>query len=58
VFPFVLLQEEFGADVIQVDFRRRRRMRAHDRCNCGSGLPYLACCGRIQRQSDFGIPQF
>jgi hypothetical protein len=58
VFPFVLLPEESGSDVIQVDFRRRRRMRAHDRCYCGSGLPFLACCGRIQRQSGLTMPHF
>ena len=58
VFPFVLLPEELGSDVIQGDFRRRRRMHAHDRCYCGSGLPFLACCGRIQRQSGLTMPHF
>lgn len=58
VFPFVLLPEESESDVIQVDFRRRRRMHAHDRCYCGSGLPFLACCGRIKRQSGLGTPHF
>jgi hypothetical protein len=56
VFPFVLMPEEAGSDVIQVDFRRRRRMQAQDRCYCGSGLPFLACCGRIQRQNDLMTP--
>ena len=58
VFPFVLLPEQSGSDVIQVDFRRRRRMHAHDRCYCGSGFPFLACCGRLQRQSGLGTPHF
>ncbi len=56
IFPFVLMPEQTGSDVIPVDFRRRRRLQANDRCFCGSGLPFLACCGRIQRQTDLSAP--
>jgi hypothetical protein len=31
---------------IPADFRRGGRIRGDDRCCCGSGLPYMQCCGR------------
>jgi len=33
-------------DLLRVDFRRGRAVKAGDRCPCGSGLPYCRCCGR------------
>ena len=36
------------ADPGPVDFRRGRRVKAEDRCPCGSGLPYCQCCGRTK----------
>ena len=32
---------------IAVDFVRGRRLLSGDSCMCGSGLPYVVCCGRI-----------
>jgi tetratricopeptide (TPR) repeat protein len=51
IFPFVILPNKRENSIIQVDFRWRRRIEAQDRCFCGSGLPFLACCGRIPRQT-------
>ncbi len=46
VFPY-RLPEEAPGEVIPVDFRRKRRVALHDRCPCGSGLPFMSCCGRL-----------
>ena len=42
-FPAMVLEEERR---IPVNFYTGRRMEYGDRCRCGSGLPYGACCGR------------
>ncbi len=46
VFPY-RLPEEGSAEVIPVDFRRKRRVALADRCPCGSGLTFMSCCGRL-----------
>jgi hypothetical protein len=46
VFPY-RLPEDAPGEVIPVDFRRKRRVAPADRCPCGSGLPFMACCGRL-----------
>jgi tetratricopeptide (TPR) repeat protein len=46
VFPY-RLPDEGGSEVIQVDFRRKRRVALADRCPCGSGLTFMSCCGRL-----------
>jgi hypothetical protein len=45
-FPFFGLERGPGAKVITVTFRQGRALRPDDRCPCGSGLPYMRCCGR------------
>lgn len=54
VFPY-RLPDEPGAEVIPVDFRRKRRVALADRCPCGSGLTFMSCCGRLSaaRIGDF-----
>ena len=49
-FPLLLPAATDASDagrVVAVDFVRRRRPLAGDPCVCGSGLPYVVCCGRI-----------
>ena len=49
VFPTVLVDQPMvNAPVISIDFRSSRRVGLADRCSCGSGLPFILCCGRIQ----------
>lgn len=54
VFPY-RLPDEAAAEVIPVDFRRKRRVAPADRCPCGSGLTFMSCCGRLRaaRLGDF-----
>jgi hypothetical protein len=47
VFPIVLVEPSaLKAPVICVDFRAQRKVNLTDRCTCGSGLPFMHCCGR------------
>jgi hypothetical protein len=47
VFPTVLVEPSvLKAPVISVDFRAQRKVNLMDRCCCGSGLPFMNCCGR------------
>ncbi len=32
--------------VIAVNFQTKKKVKLSDRCLCGSGLPYIICCGR------------
>ena len=41
--------------VLAVDFVRRRRALDGDPCVCGSGLPYVVCCGRIPTSDEIAI---
>jgi hypothetical protein len=45
-FPLFGLERSSGAKVIEVSFRQGKVLRPDDRCSCGSGLPYMRCCGR------------
>ncbi|MDA8411627.1 MAG: SEC-C domain-containing protein [Treponema sp.] len=42
------------ADPLKVDFRRGKKVKATDRCPCGSGLPYCQCCGRTKSPLELG----
>ena len=42
------------ADPLKVDFKRGKRVKATDRCPCGSGLPYCQCCGRTRSPLELG----
>ncbi|HET6486116.1 MAG TPA: SEC-C domain-containing protein [Spirochaetia bacterium] len=47
VFPTTVAAEpKAGESVIAVNFRTRRKVALTDRCICGSGLPFVQCCGR------------
>jgi hypothetical protein len=47
VFPSVVVAEpHMSGPVIAVNFQTKKKVRLSDRCLCGSGLPYILCCGR------------
>jgi hypothetical protein len=47
VFPTVVLSDRAAeSSVIAVNFRTKRKVALTDRCSCGSGMPYMLCCGR------------
>lgn len=46
-FPLLLPAAAGAERVVAADFLRRRRPVDGDPCVCGSGLPYVVCCGRI-----------
>lgn len=56
---FPLFSLDGGRDpVLQVDFHRGCKVRAGDDCPCGSGLPFLACCGRTPGEDELAIGLF
>jgi uncharacterized protein YchJ len=38
--------------VVRVDFRTGERLSGESPCFCGSGLPFLACCGRTPGEEE------
>ena len=47
VFPTALPVEQRLEDpVIVVNFQTKQRVGLADRCSCGSGMPFMLCCGR------------
>jgi tetratricopeptide (TPR) repeat protein len=45
VFPtFTAQTDNEDANMIQVDFIKKKKMHVADQCFCGSGLPYWLCC--------------
>jgi hypothetical protein len=47
VFPTVVLSEpHLDGPVIAVNFQTKRKVGLNDRCSCGSGMPFMLCCGR------------
>ena len=48
VFPYYLPEEALDDHVISVDFQKKRRLEGENRCRCGSGMPYMKCCGRTK----------
>jgi hypothetical protein len=46
-FPLFGLGTTDQGAVLEADFRRGTRLRGDERCRCGSGLPFIRCCGRI-----------
>ena len=44
--------------VLRVDFSTGRKLGPGDKCFCGSGLPYLACCGRTPGEDELMIGIF
>jgi hypothetical protein len=51
-FPLFGLEGPATGKVVAVNFRRGQKQGAEDRCGCGSGLPYLRCCGRVLSPRD------
>lgn len=48
VFPSFIVPPWGDPKVIPVNFARKQRISVNDRCACGSGLPYMLCCGRTR----------
>jgi hypothetical protein len=46
-FPFFGLDNPEPGQIIDADFRRGAKLEGDERCRCGSGLPFMRCCGRI-----------
>ena len=47
VFPTVVLAEpHLDGPVITVNFQTKQKVGLNDRCSCGSGMPFMLCCGR------------
>jgi len=47
VFPSLVKSEpHVNGPVIAVNFQTKRKVGLSDRCSCGSGLPFIVCCGR------------
>ncbi len=51
VFPALACPKSLAESVIPVNFIEKRRISAAERCLCGSGLPYMTCCGRTSEVS-------
>ena len=53
VFPTVLPAEPRVEDpIIAVNFQTKQRVGLADRCSCGSGMPFMLCCGRTPSQEE------
>ncbi|MGA2545283.1 MAG: hypothetical protein ABSF43_01950 [Rectinemataceae bacterium] len=46
-FPLFGLERNKHGKIVDADFRRGGKLRGDERCSCGSGLPFMRCCGRI-----------
>jgi len=46
-FPIFRMEGQPQGKILEADFRHGGMLRGEDRCSCGSGLPYMRCCGRI-----------
>jgi tetratricopeptide (TPR) repeat protein len=46
-YPFFGMSGVPRGRVMEADFRKGARVQGEDRCKCGSGLPFMRCCGRI-----------
>lgn len=47
VFPSLVQPESHVNEaVISVNFQTKKKVALTDRCSCGSGLPFVLCCGR------------
>ena len=58
VFPYLSVPESLKTDDVAVDFGHGRRLGPHDRCVCGSGLPYRLCHGRPPGTDEVLIGKF
>jgi hypothetical protein len=46
-FPLFGMGAADQGSILEADFRKGTRLRGDERCRCGSGLPFIRCCGRI-----------
>ena len=46
-FPSFGLDEPSRGKILDADFRASAVLNGDDRCRCGSGLPFMQCCGRV-----------
>jgi hypothetical protein len=53
--PLFGLGGAIGGKVLVANFRGGRAVRCDDRCPCGSGLPYIRCCGRSASPSERSV---
>jgi hypothetical protein len=56
-FPLFYKGEE-TQPVLRVNFETGKKLKPGDRCFCGSGLPFLACCGRTPGEDELSIGIF
>ena len=51
-FPLFGLKRPHYGKIMPADFRRGERLQGDERCSCGSGLPFIRCCGRTSTPSE------
>jgi hypothetical protein len=56
-FP-LFFEDQAEEPVLLVDFGTGRKVGLGDKCPCGSGLPYIACCGRTPGEDELAIGLF
>jgi len=53
VFPAIVAVEPRVEDpIIAVNFQTKQRVGLADRCSCGSGMPFMLCCGRTPSREE------
>lgn len=57
VFPMAVLPSAGKEAILPVDFQKKRGILSADRCPCGSGRMFRACCGRTPGSEElrFGL---
>jgi hypothetical protein len=51
-FPVFGLAEKPRGKIVDADFRKGAKITGEERCRCGSGLPFMRCCGRTNSLND------
>jgi hypothetical protein len=51
-FPLFGLNQPNHGRILAADFRRGSKILGEERCSCGSGLPFIRCCGRTSTPSE------
>ncbi len=53
VFPAVIHSDRSSEElVIAVNFHTKQKVGLADRCSCGSGMPFMLCCGRTPSKEE------
>jgi hypothetical protein len=58
VFPMAVLPNAGRTAILSVDFLRKREIISTDRCPCGSGRLFCACCGRTPGSEELRLGLF